>query len=315
MSIKLGSPEWREARRSGITGTDIPAILGISPFRSEGDVARDKYGIEHEPDPRSARRMRIGSRLEDVIRAEDEVEHGLKLRRVNRLMVHRDLPWAMASLDFERRDGTIVEAKSSRDRRWDDGLPPDVEAQVQWQLGVTGRERAHVVVLRYGSDLECYDLDARPDDFAGMIRVAQDFRRRLVDGGPFAESKDSIGRAYPFDSGAEIIADEELERLVRDFLEARAAAVEADERKDSAELAIKARMGDVATVLGSSWRVSWKQTKDRTTTDWAHVAESYRQLIDALGRDDLVDEANVVASLYTRTEPGRRPFIVRPLKG
>jgi putative phage-type endonuclease len=311
VGIRQRTPEWLAARRTGVTGTDIPAILGLSPYRSEGDVAREKGGETREHDERTARRLRIGTALEDVIRAEDEVEHGHKLRRVNRLMVHRDIPWAMASLDFERRDGTIVEAKSSRDRRWDAGLPPDVEAQVQWQLGVSGRERAHVVCLRYGSDLECWDVEARPADFDGMLVVAADFRRRLERGGPFSETKDSIGRAYPTDNGVEMIADETLDALARAYLEAKARLDAAESDKDAAAVAIKERMGPASRLTGAGWHATWKQSKGRSVTEWDLVAEAYRSLIDALDDAALSERAGAIESLYTRDEAGKRPLVVR----
>jgi putative phage-type endonuclease len=310
--IRQRTPEWLAARREGVTGTDIPAILGLSPYRSEGDVAREKLGETVEHDARTQRRLRIGTALEDVIRAEDEVEHGHRLRRVNRLIRSRDIPWAMASLDFERRDGTIVEAKSSRDRRWDHGLPPDVEAQVQWQMGVSGREHAHVAALRYGSDLECYDLDAKPDDFAGMIIVAADFRRRLAEGGPFSETRESISRAWPADNGIEMIADETLEALVAEYLAAKAAAKSADEAEEAAALAIKSRMGPAAKLTGAGWHATWKQNRPSRTTDWDLVASAYRRLIEELVNEaEALAQVDAIESLYTREVPGKRPLVVR----
>lgn len=312
--IKQRTPEWLAARRLGVTGTDIPAILGLSPFRSEGDVARQKLtGEEEEHDPQTMRRLRLGTAMESVVAAEDEVEHGHPLTRRDELFTHPQVPWAMASPDFERRDGTLVETKTSSGKRWDDGLPRDVEAQVQWQMGVMGRKAGHVAVLRYGQQLDCYDIDARPDDFAGMLLIAEDFMRRLKDGGPFSETKESINRAYRGD-GAEMIADESLEVAVRDYLEAKAEALAAYQRKDSAELLIKQRMGEATGLIGAGWKITWKRSKGSTKTEWPLVAEAYRNLISELERADLTEMADAIASLYTRTEPGRRPFLVRPEK-
>lgn len=310
MSIKQRTPEWIEARRLGVTATDIVAILGLSPYRSEGDVARSKQGIDEEHDEQTARRLRIGTALEDVIRAEDEVEHGHKLRRVNRLLYHPSIEWAMASLDFERRDGTIVEAKSTTRRL--DGLPADWEAQVQWQMGVAGRKRAHIVCLRYGSQLECWDVDFNERDFDGMLVVAADFRDRLAAGGPFAESKSSINRIAA-DPAIEMIADETLETLVRDYLAAKAEAERAGDAKDAAALAIKSRMGPATRLLGAGWTATWKPNKPSMRTDWPQVAEAYRSLLARLSESHYVgtEEWSGVEALYTREEPGKRPLSVR----
>src|SRR5512135_1267475 len=124
--IAQRTPEWLAARRVGITSTDIPVLLGLSPYKSEATLAREKAGEDQEVDAATARRFRLGLAMEEIIRAEDEMEHGYKLRRVNRLLYHPELPWAMTSLDFERvGEKTIVEAKTSRSGRWDDGVPQD----------------------------------------------------------------------------------------------------------------------------------------------------------------------------------------------
>ena len=63
--MKQGDDEWLEARRLGVTSTDIPAIIGVSPWKSEGDVAREKQGLTDQPDddPDRARRFRLGHAL------------------------------------------------------------------------------------------------------------------------------------------------------------------------------------------------------------------------------------------------------------
>jgi len=126
MNITQRTPEWFAARRLGITSTDIVAILGISPWSSEGDVAREKMGLTTpEPDdPARARRLRLGLAMEQVIKGEDEAEHGFRLKRVHRLIANAALPWALTSLDFERvGDRCIVEVKTTSTRDFDNNLP------------------------------------------------------------------------------------------------------------------------------------------------------------------------------------------------
>ena len=41
--------EWLSARRTGIGGSDIAAILGLSPWRTPLDVYRDKVDGEDQP--------------------------------------------------------------------------------------------------------------------------------------------------------------------------------------------------------------------------------------------------------------------------
>ena len=157
-AMKQGSEAWLEARRSRVTGTDIGALLGVNPWKSEADVAAEKMG---GPGVESTLRMRIGTALEDLIAREYEAETGYRLRRFPGLKVHPTIEWAAASPDWHvvgRR--VIVETKwTGSRRRFEDGLPQDVEAQVMWQLGCVGWQHADVAVLIGGEELRRFPVE------------------------------------------------------------------------------------------------------------------------------------------------------------
>lgn len=314
--ITQGTPEWHEARRLGVSSTDLAAILGLSPYTSEADVARRKQGVERpEPDAAQARRMRLGLALEDIVAAEDELEHGIKLRRVKRLLYHRTLPWAITSLDFERiGQKCIVEIKTSRAGKWDDGLPLDVECQVRWQMGVARYPAAHVAVLRYGSDLECHDLTHDQEQFDGLVAIAEDFRLRLDAGGPFKENVESVKRAYPRDDGTTISADSEIDGAAHELLDAKDRINDLYRRKDVIETALKQRIGIVARVVGDDFTITWKQSKPSRVVAWGDVARELRSVIvKQLGNTMLVD---TIVDLNTSEQEGPRPFrVLRSSRG
>jgi len=54
VDVDPGSLEWLEVRRSGITATDIPVILGLSPWDSKFALWHRKAG-NHEPRYRRSR--------------------------------------------------------------------------------------------------------------------------------------------------------------------------------------------------------------------------------------------------------------------
>ncbi|HMA26310.1 MAG TPA: YqaJ viral recombinase family protein [Solirubrobacterales bacterium] len=303
MAVAQRTPEWFALRRESVTGTDIPVILGLSPYKSEAALAREKGGEDEPPvDDRQARMRRLGLALEAVIRDEDELEHGFRLRRVNSIKVHPTIGWARASLDFERvGQRCIVEAKSSAARRWDEGLPQDVEAQVRWQMGVAGYPRAHVAALRHGSELVCFDLEHDPALFDGLVEIASDFRRRLEAGGPFAENAASVKARWPSDDGTEIEADPDLAEAVHALIAVRGRRrlLEADE--EQLETAIKARMGEHAVLIGQGFRVLWKRTRDRSEIDWQRVATPLLAQLPETEREALV-------GLHTVVRTGFRPF-------
>lgn len=308
VAIRQRTPEWTEARRAAVTSTDIAVILGLSPWKSEGALAREKLGTPDVEtiDAKRERVMRLGLALESVVRDEDEREHGIKLRRVNRLLTHPKLSWAMTSLDFERvGERTIVEAKTSRSGKWDDGLPQDVEAQVRWQMGVASYPRAHVALLRSGSDLMCFDVEHDPDTFDALVVIAEDFRRRLADGGPFAENAESIKARYPVDNGTVLPATPDLVELVELYRSAKATKQAAEDAEKTAGNALRAILRDASGVEGL---VTYRKSADSTRTNWPAVASAYRQLITGHAEDEL----DALVSIHSETAQG--PRVLRLLK-
>jgi putative phage-type endonuclease len=96
LTLRQRSPEWLLARRSLITGTDIPVLLGISPWKCEADLADEKAnGTQVE----STLRMRVGSALEDLILAEYAAMTGRRCRRYRAMVRHPQHEWAAASPD------------------------------------------------------------------------------------------------------------------------------------------------------------------------------------------------------------------------
>lgn len=301
VALRQGTPEWLEGRRAMVTGTDIPVLLGLSPYKCEADLADEKAGAE-QPEPTI--RMRIGSALQDLIGQEYERVTGRRTRRFHTMHVHPDLPWAGASLDFgvvgERR---IVEAKRSGSRsRFADGIPQDVEAQVAWQLGVTGFPVADIAVLT-DDGLAVHEQEADPALFASLVTIAEDFRRRLESGGPFARDAARIRRDYPSDNGAEMFADTERAQLIADLITTRAERKRLEALEESIETDVKAFMADAAVLRGPGWHATWKRTKDRTETDWKSLATGLLTTVPETEREELV-------GLHTTVRAGFRPFRV-----
>ena len=286
-----------------MSSTDLAVILGLSPYRSEWDLAAEKLGTA---DPiEQTLPMRIGLALEPLIREEYERQTGERLRRVRTLARHPSIEWAVASPDYTVVGKPwLVEAKWSLARRWNDGLPQDVEAQVMWAMGVTGRRRADVAALLGGTRLEVIPVEYDDDLFEGLLEVAADFRLRLLQGGPFSETLDSLKRRYPSDDGTELGGRRRDGRggrhAARRARPAQASLKADDERL---EALIKARMAEATTLVGPGWRIHWKQTKEVATVDWKSVADGLLRTIPEPERTALV-------GIATTVRPGFRPFRV-----
>lgn len=301
-ALRQRTPEWVEAKRRLISSTDIPVILGLSPYRSEGQLAREKLGVgESQP---SSLVMRIGAALEPVIAEQYEIELGFKLVRYRGIVKHPQIEWAAASPDFRRKGARyLVETKNSESRRWDgDEVPQDVEAQVRWALGCTGYAIADVALLHYGK-LRVFTIEHEQSTFDGMVGIAAGFRRRMVEGGPFEESVASLKTLYPRDDGTEIKADADVERLVAEKLKTQALLAEIEKAEEKIDVALKGRLKAVSRVVGSNFTISYKRQKDSVTVAWPVVAEeALRQLPEA-------ERADLIAK-HTSISDGARPLRV-----
>lgn len=162
------SAEWHEARRKGVTASEIAVLLGISPFDSAFNLYWKKIGTL--PDDYDSDRLSLGRHLEPWVAdrfAELHPEFILQQRPGLYASVER--LWQMATPDgliqdaassgIVERDGVfdvehlaVWEGKTSGtyDGWGDDGtdeIPAYIRAQVLWQMDVMGVRSAFVSCL------------------------------------------------------------------------------------------------------------------------------------------------------------------------
>lgn len=165
-------------RHERIGSGDIASILGLpDAFGSPYSVWVAKTtGVEPEPDDKTRARFWWGDKLEPAILERYEILFpGNEPVRGGRQkhFVHPDYPFLTATADdifetceFSAGDGEpkwaqkIVEAKTSH-LDLGDGLPLRVQAQLQWQMGISGIHLGTAVVLFVsdtGRDIQVWDL-------------------------------------------------------------------------------------------------------------------------------------------------------------
>lgn len=158
----LPRDKWLEYRRLGIGGSDVAAILGISPFRTARDLYYDKLNIMASDDEGNWVAMEMGNLLEPLVARIFAKKTGLKIYQRKCMFQHPHYPWMLADLDYlvELPDGTtaILEIKTTnynaRENWWYNGkeiVPVYYESQGRHYMSVMNIDRVYFCCL-YGNN-------------------------------------------------------------------------------------------------------------------------------------------------------------------
>lgn len=290
LPVRQNTDEWLEMRRTGVTASMLPIITGSKPGLLSLWAEQCGLAAPEAPDASTQEMFDLGHALEPVIADAYTRKYGRPLKRVEHMVRHADVEWAYASLDRvsavpgERR---IVELKANLARRWDDSIEPvpaAVQDQVQWQLFVTGWPVADVAVLQ-GFKVEAHEVEADPAYQATLLRLAEWFHGLVIrQERPPIDGDDSTRRAltrmHPRETGDVITATStELDETMRLLYRARIDAKESSEREATLENAVRAMLADAAGAEGPGYRITYRQNKPTSRTDWKVVAETLAPIV------------------------------------
>lgn len=165
--------DWLAARRKGIGGSDVGAILRVSRWAGPVRVFYDKLGLLDDVDTDE---MEWGRRLEAAVRQKFADEHPeFHVRQGPGLVAHPERPWQRATIDglaAESPDGepvALIEVKTGRSgvEEWGDELTDEVPlpylCQFTWYLDVFGLPAGFLAVLLDGRSYREYLIEYDPD--------------------------------------------------------------------------------------------------------------------------------------------------------
>ena len=274
-------PDWHAWRAQGIGSSDVAAIAGLSPFASPFSTYLIKRGEIPEPDLSDSPVVELGKRLEPVMADWFHDRTGLHIVGEQTLCVHPEHDHHRCTVDgfvAESPASTpdaalgVSEMKVTGDSalEWADAIPDKYAIQGQWQLHVTGQERLwYPVIHRHSGRFEVYTLERDDSVIAELVRIADEFWRRVQEGEPpaidgHAATTSALKAAYPdaFEETVELPAHLVEQRAV---LKGRILAAEAE--LTAVENQIKATLGDAAYGEVGGRQVVTYKTQDRTTVD------------------------------------------------
>ena len=180
---------WLEKRNKGIGGSDVAAVMGISPWRSPVEVWMDKTGRMPPRDLSGSERIAMGNEMESFVREMYARRHpDRKVMRSNAVLTSVTRPWAQASLDGVVIDpgagwGVLEIKTGSKESEWDEGVPMHYLTQVTHYLSITGYEFADVVALvgDFGLHYHEYRVARDDDDIEAVVEAVDNFWTTFVE--------------------------------------------------------------------------------------------------------------------------------------
>lgn len=182
-----GSDEWHAARASGIGGSEIAAVIGLSPWESRYSLywrKKNRLRPVEETDP-----MKWGTLIEPVVYQEYEANH---LRRGQTMttgatFAHIDKPWQIANPDGliwssngELEDGVEIKVPGTdHTETWgpdgSDRIPIYYRCQIAWYCSVLGLKSMVLRALIGGNDPRSYRIKPSQADMDYLVREGRAF--------------------------------------------------------------------------------------------------------------------------------------------
>lgn len=237
-------------RSTYVGGSDIPAIIGVSEWKTAFQLALEKLGnlAPGETETRAQRRGRI---LEPAIAELYREEYAPRLLS-GQIVTDPDQPWQRAQVDRceATDDGIIpVEIKTSSEHaraKWGpsgtDDVPTAYASQLHWQMRLMNAPEGRLVALLGADDLRVYTIRRDPQIDKFLLERATEFWNNLQSG---------IVPEPNFDHPS---TGAVLEALFRDFKPTQIA---------------------VATESVQHWKEVWQEAKE-TSKRYAAVADAAR---------------------------------------
>ena len=140
LKIKYKSPEWYALRTKGIGGSDAASVLGLSPWKKNTDLWKEKVGLV-QSSFKTNKRMEEGSLAEDPIAQLFAIEHADEYEFVD----YKDTVFKRGHR-FASVDGGLIEKATGRKV---EPLTIRMDKQIPVCAGTAGGSSDAAAVLRY----------------------------------------------------------------------------------------------------------------------------------------------------------------------
>ena len=277
---------WRDAEGKCVFGaSDIPALMGASPYKTRGGLFADKVNRPVEQ-PSNAVFDR-GNDLEPALIARASKELGANIFTPD--VVYRDgrLSISLDGVDNEKQPSIVVEAKTTtRYSIYDSSDLPTEWLWQGWAQQAVLEVPVWFVVLDRDLRISCVELPSNPAAI-DVIHTETEIFGEWVDNGFAPEgdllddfSADDIARIYHSTPSSVELPASAVDWLLQ-LEEARAMSKQASDLEASAKDVIARLLLDneIGTINGQQV-VSWKSQQGRSSLDAAALKIAHPEIVD-----------------------------------
>lgn len=289
--------DWHDLRAKGIGGSDVAAIMGISPWTTPLQVWLEKTGREPPRDLTNNEYVYWGTVLEEKVADRfAEIHPDMTIRNVKATLVDNLQPYIHANLDrmVIQADGTpaVLEIKTANARKadeWDEGVPAYYLTQVTTYLAVTGWKRAYVACLVGGNHYVEHVIERDEDDVLAVRSACERFWEGFVKKDVMPEITTNDQQSYAElttpDSGEFVALDDTecADAAIDAYLSACSVLKAAEHQKKEAATTLISLIGDSKGLLTDIARVTWvrsaatKLDTKRLKADHPELFEQYQK--------------------------------------
>lgn len=295
-------------RKNGIGGSDAAAILGISPWRTQVDVWIDKVShvLDFPCEDNPTLRQELGTFLEDKVVDLYERETESKCRRHNKQLSQDCIIGNVDRLvcvngKFPTSKGEVITPKilecKTTSKDWNGEVPDYYVCQCLQYIGLLPSvQTCDVAVLQYSPSLNfnIYTIERDDEAINSMFELEREFWARFVQ--PTLDNPDlptppapqneedckAVWSVRKNKATTPMMANENDLSLIREIKELDAHIESLNKEKSDLRTSLISRMvengvNEIATLDESGKQISllsWKQTKDRITTDWKNLVKT-----------------------------------------
>lgn len=330
----MNAPDFHAERLKGLGGSDMAAILGLSPYRSAVDVFLEKTGRAAPQE--GTLQMRFGVYAEEFVAREYCDATGRAVQRFNPMLRHPDYPIVIGHVDRlvvpegakvaahkrEVRTDRLLECKTASAFQaanaadWGaagtDQVPQHYLIQIATYAALTGCQWADLAVLFGNQELRIYtfrrDLELEQEILA---RAAEWWRAHvLADIAPEPTSEADVLKLFPRDNQREIEATPEVAEAVARLAGIKAGMKELEAEEQGQRDIITAHMGESAVLrYQGATLATWKAAKESRRIDWHNTAIDLNNQLAELGHGEDLDK--FATEHYSTTTAGSRRLLLK----